>query len=244
MRVIETSLEEDLSLLSSYLWQQRIRHRIFEEQGRQVVDIQDRDAAPMVRSTYQSWKDGTLILQRSTPVAGENSRRTAAAIDRLTKALNTYPVLGSLLIVAIVVFPFSAPVSDGELTAVASWLTLIDLNQPVVAGLGALITSAEIWRWFTPVLLHFSAVHLLFNVAVMTDLARRVESVRGSLELAAIVVVIGVVSNIGQYAFTHNPLFGGLSGVAYDFLATYSSNSVASLAKPAGRFILALHSVC
>ena len=41
MRVIETSLDEDLKLFSSYLWQHRVVHRIFEERGRQVVELAD-----------------------------------------------------------------------------------------------------------------------------------------------------------------------------------------------------------
>ena len=45
MRVIETSLGEDLSLFSAYLWNQRIRHRVFEERGRQVLEVADLAAA-------------------------------------------------------------------------------------------------------------------------------------------------------------------------------------------------------
>ena len=62
MRVIETSLDEDLSLFSAYLWQQRIRHRVFEERGRQVLEVQDPDQAGGVRQSYDAWVAGRLTL--------------------------------------------------------------------------------------------------------------------------------------------------------------------------------------
>ena len=56
MRVIETSLEEDLSLFSRYLWQKQVQHRIFQESGRQVLELADARWADPVRKAYQDWR--------------------------------------------------------------------------------------------------------------------------------------------------------------------------------------------
>ncbi|MGD8830960.1 MAG: rhomboid family intramembrane serine protease [Pseudomonadales bacterium] len=213
MRAIETSLEEDLSLFSRYLRQQRVPHRIFEERGRQVVEVPDAAAVDGVRAAYQAWRGGRLVLKahRNEPLL-----EGPGALDRFRVIAGRFPVLIVLIALAVVAFPFSVPVGDGKLTAVASWLTIVDL-QGGRSGLEALL-GGELWRWITPIFLHFSVVHLLFNVAVTADLGRRVELGRGSLGFAGIVLAIGLVSNVGQYLMTGNPLFGGLSGVAYGLL--------------------------
>jgi GlpG protein len=80
------------------------------------------------------------------------------------------------------------------------------------------VRSGAPWRLVTPIFLHFSAVHLLFNLAVTVDLGRRIEVGRGSLRFVLLVLVIAVTSNLGQYLVSGNPVFGGLSGVAYGLL--------------------------
>jgi GlpG protein len=213
MRVIETSLEEDLSLFSRYLWRQRVRHRIFEERGRQVLEVSEDEAAEPVREAYRAWQNGALVLQSQTVEvpAGERFSRALALLQR-------FPVLIALLGIALLVFPFSLPVADGNLTAVTGALTIVDLSSGAEPGLTQLLQGGEFWRWFTPVFLHFSVVHLLFNLAVVTDFGRRVEIGRGSGRLALIVLIVGVASNLVQFAAASNPLFGGLSGVAYGLL--------------------------
>jgi GlpG protein len=205
MRVIETSLEEDLSLFSAYLWQQRVPHRIFEESGRQVLEVRESGAADAVRASYSAWQRGELVLKRraaAEPQAGEGRRRIGAV-------LAAYPVLIVVLAVAVCVFPFT---STGGITKVLAALTFVDLSGP--GGL----PHGEPWRWLTPIFIHFSVVHLLFNVAVTTDFGRRIESGRGSLRFAGLIVGIGVASNFGQYLVGGSPMFGGLSGVAYGLL--------------------------
>lgn len=215
VRAIETSTEEDLSLFSRYLWQQRIRHRIYEESGRQVVEIAEAGAADPVRAAYRAWREGRLVLEPVGAGSASVPDQEHAAL-RIANLLRRFPVLIGLIGLAVAVFPFSLSLADGRLGAVAGWLTIVDLATPA-SGLDALLTGAP-WRWVTPIFLHFSAVHLLFNLAVTFDLGRRIEFQRGSLRFAGLVLVIATVSNLGQYLLAGNPVFGGLSGVAYGLL--------------------------
>lgn len=220
MRVIETSLEENLSLFSRYLWQKQVRHRIFEERGRQVVEVADAGAADPVRKAYQDWRAGSLVLQSDTTRSSgpaDMSVTLKLILKRGLAALRRFPVLITLALLALIAYPFASPIANGELTAVAAWLTIVDLNQPSEPGLAQLL-SGELWRLITPIFLHFSAVHLLFNLAVTTDFGRRIETGRGSGRFALIVVLIAVASNLGQFLISGNPVFGGLSGVAYGLL--------------------------
>lgn len=211
MRVIETSLDEDLSLFSSYLWQERIRHRVFEESGCQVLEVFEAPQADRVREAYEAWSSGRLALT----AAARPPRRSA-----LLRWCARYPGLVVVVVAAAGLFPFTQPLSEGQLTAVASWLTIVDLRGGVglVSGFSELLERGEVWRWFLPVFVHFGPLHVLFNVTVMIYLGSRVESRYGWMGLWGLVVALGIMSNLGQFAMTPNPLFGGLSGVGYGLL--------------------------
>ncbi|MFW6094585.1 MAG: rhomboid family intramembrane serine protease [Pseudomonadota bacterium] len=210
MRVIETSLHEDLSRFSSYLWQHRVVHRVYEERGAQVLEVRDAAHAELVRDAYGAWRDGRLRLEAAP---------RAAPVRRWWRGPARYPGLTVLIALALVVFPFSYPLSNGELTALTAWLAIIDPRTPQseLPTLVALLGRLEVWRWFTPMFLHFSALHLAFNCAVVIELGRRVERGLSAAGLWGVVLVLAGVSNLVQYAFG-SPLFGGLSGVAYGLL--------------------------
>ena len=213
MRVIETSLEEDLSLFSRYLWQQRVRHRIFEESGLQVVELADERQADAVRKVYQDWRAGSLVLESRQAASGDGWH-FGATLAQVPGWIRRYPVLASLILISLIVYPFSGPLSEGSLNPVLAALTITDLRLPTAASWQGLL-SIEIWRWLTPIFLHFSVLHLAFNLAVITEFSRRVEARVGSARFALVVVVIAVLSNLGQFLYTSYPLFGGLSGVGY-----------------------------
>lgn len=219
MRVIDTSCDEDLAPFSRYLWQQQVPHRIFEERGRQILEVAREAHAVPVRNAHAAWRRGELRLEAIEPPQPDlgtgGSRFASVALW-----VRGYPALCLLVISSVALYPFSAPISEGRLTDVANWLTLIDFHAPGAADphWSSVLSLAEPWRVLTPIFLHFSVVHLLFNCAVTIEFGRRIEAVRGSLGFLLIVVIAGVLSNLGQFWWSSNPLFGGLSGVAYSLL--------------------------
>ncbi|TXH95018.1 MAG: rhomboid family intramembrane serine protease [Rheinheimera sp.] len=70
------------------------------------------------------------------------------------------------------------------------------------------------YRWWSPVLLHFSAAHLMFNLLALWIYGGRLEVWLGSRQLLLLALVAGFVSNLSQFLLT-GPNFGGLSGVVY-----------------------------
>jgi GlpG protein len=79
------------------------------------------------------------------------------------------------------------------------------------------VRRGEVWRLFTPALLHFGWAHLLFNCWVLWDLGQLIEHRQGWRKLLLLVVVLGVASNLGQY-LEGGPRFGGFSGIIYGLL--------------------------
>ncbi|MFQ6372844.1 rhomboid family intramembrane serine protease GlpG [Shewanella sp. YIC-542] len=75
----------------------------------------------------------------------------------------------------------------------------------------------QFWRVFTPSLLHFSALHIVFNLMWWWVLGGKIENQLGSTALLMILLVSGTLPNLLQYVVV-GPNFGGLAGVVYGLL--------------------------
>jgi GlpG protein len=76
----------------------------------------------------------------------------------------------------------------------------------------------EWWRLIAPSFLHFSITHLLFNCLWIFILGSRIERLDGLSIFLFIFILSGILSNAGQFFWTQQYLFGGLSGSIYGLL--------------------------
>ncbi len=93
---------------------------------------------------------------------------------------------------------------------------LLFINNPQREFL-ANISQGEVWRLITPIFLHFSFLHILFNGMWIKDLGAVFESEKGSRSFIFFVLVVSAISNFTQY-LVMGPRFGGLSGLVYGLL--------------------------
>ncbi len=80
------------------------------------------------------------------------------------------------------------------------------------------LISMEWWRLITPTFLHFSFTHLIFNCLWIYVLGSRIEIIDGKVVFFTLFFLTALSSNLGQYFYTGNFLFGGLSGSVYGLL--------------------------
>ncbi|MFN9717841.1 MAG: rhomboid family intramembrane serine protease [Planctomycetota bacterium] len=91
------------------------------------------------------------------------------------------------------------------------------LELPGKVDLLATLRSGQIWRFVSPIFLHFSILHIFFNMSIFRDLGFAVEFVKGTRRFLVIVLIIAVISNIAQVLWS-GPRFGGMSGVIYGLI--------------------------
>lgn len=121
------------------------------------------------------------------------------------------PFTALILMVCVLVYGFSHLGFFGVITANL-------LMQP----LGILAENHQWWRLLGPAFIHFSVLHIVFNLLWWGTLGARIENTMGVSMLFLLFFVSAIVSNVTQGLFSepHVELnnvyaFGGLSGVVY-----------------------------
>ncbi|MFK8042573.1 rhomboid family intramembrane serine protease [Congregibacter sp.] len=203
------SLTEDLRPLSALLWQQKIAHRIVEEDGVQVVLLAEGADKDRADDFLERWQSGELqVTLRPAPTVNRPKGNALPALVRsapVTLALIAMSILGFLLV---------------YLNAPVSWVAAFTYEPFTLQGGRPMFSEAsgQIWRLVTPAFLHFGLMHIVFNSLWCWELGRRIESALGSFNLLGLFVATAALSNFAQHTVSGSVLFGGLSGVVYAFL--------------------------
>lgn len=227
----------DSQIFGDHLLALGMKARFDEQPDGWIVWIYNEDQLARARAELEAY-----VRQPDDPRFGEGARtaeevrRNAAKLEKEYRKnfrevtdlwsglqLRRRPLTMALVIVSIVVFLLQQS-SLGPVVVSSLMFTTAHLDpergwlsnglDPILAG--------EVWRLVTPIFLHFSIWHILFNVWAVTVEGTMIESCRGTFRLAVLVLVAAVLSNLGQhfyYTLQADPgrfhLFGGLSGVVY-----------------------------
>ena len=203
---LDVDVEEDLLPLSTLLYQRGVAHRVFEDQGRQVLEVRNAGEVEAVRELYRAWRAGEVRIELS----GKRQRQPLHSAVPWRRA----PVTIALILLSIagfLLFYLGAPLA---------WLAQLTFTPFDVVNGRPVFTTAqgEYWRLITPVFLHFGWLHIVFNSLWLWELGSRVERLMGQLNMLLLFLVIALVSNASQFAFGGAGLFGGMSGVVYGLL--------------------------
>jgi len=202
--------EIDLSRIDQQLHQEQIIHRFTMESDIQVLWVPENVDADAVMEQIQGWLNNPETL--AVPVnAGQTKTKSISFNER--------PAPVTLLLVALC-FVGAALYYFGD--AVIRPLTFWDAFERFSSGETVFrdISAGEVWRLVTPIFLHFTPSHSIFNALSLWYLGSMVERRSGILRLVTLVFLIGIISNIGQaLVSTDFVLFGGMSGVVFGLLS-------------------------
>ncbi len=150
---------------------------------------------------------------RARTLCGSSSRKL------LRVAMRCFPVLSFLCIGSVLGWCATILWQRGVFVRAFHWLTFVPFFADGLmlrfVPFEVMLGTGEVWRLITPAFLHFSFVHLAFNLAIVYEFGRRAEAVLGSKRFAFMALGIVLVSNLAQYLIDPTPLFGGLSGLNY-----------------------------
>ena len=125
----------------------------------------------------------------------------------------------SLIIISVAV---SFAIGFGDNRGIMRLLTFADFTmrggQLLHHTLGGMLSTGQWWRLITPAFMHFSELHLIFNLMWIWVVGQRIELLQGRWVLLVLVLVSAVLSNLAQFLVS-GPMFGGMSGVVYAVLA-------------------------
>lgn len=203
----------DLSAVSGWLRQQGVVHQIVEEGGAQALWIANPVLAEQVTDFIAHWRQGDIDISRSGPApAASGPSRMAQWLQSLTRI----PVTWSLLLLCLP--GYLAVVLVNQLP-LYEWMTFVNVDWRFRGPMDSFsLPLDQPWRFLTPMFLHYGYLHILGNGVFLWYLGSRIERVDGSRLFLLMALVVAAGANIGQYAWEHNPNFGGMSGVNYGLI--------------------------
>lgn len=212
IKVFELPENDDLSALSRELWLRKIGHQIRRNENHQELWLANPEDYPQLLQLVQQWQQGELAYT----VEPSGDRLTSLKTG-LTAALQ-WPVTLALLLISAVVTLLSSLNQPSWVLHLFSIVPFREVSQGLAyMPLSNALTSGEIWRLVTPALIHFGALHLIFNALWVWEFGRMIERQQSSLGLAVLFLISAISANLAQYAMG-DILFGGLSGVVYALL--------------------------
>lgn len=193
-------LSEDLRPLSHYLMMRNIPHRISEQAGKQVVWVPSEAHAEAVKQAYRDLPSMPDVVKGLRPAG---TLRQGANLSKALADLLASPWITLLVLASIVTTLLMGTGLRSEIIA------LMRMGSPAYVA-----ESGEYWRLISPIFLHFSILHVVFNMLMLWVFGHLIERREGTGMTIAITLAIALISNLAQYWVTGSN-FGGMSGVVY-----------------------------
>ena len=211
IKVLDVPLNEDLSEFAEFLWQHEIPHRILEQGGQQQLWVARTVDPQQIATLFQMWQQGTS-LDDVQVVHQTRGNRIALSWSQVWLTI-------SLIIASL---GFSFLIGMGQNFEYLRLFTITNVveqqGQLFTTELSETFRTGELWRLITPIFLHFSLMHVLFNLLWVWVVGSKVEYLQGRVALLGLVLFSGIISNLAQYLIS-GPMFGGMSGVVFALLA-------------------------
>jgi GlpG protein len=238
LKLVSFSKEQPARLLTIYLIEQGIKAEYqysANEYSHEVVlmESSDQNKAKQLAEEFVT-NPSNQKYQTAAWQSGETVKLIpdkSFSVGNTLADLKQAPFTSSILAICLVIYLFAMI----GVSLPYSWLKI----QPIAM----LLDTGQWWRLLGPALIHFSVLHIAFNLLWWWSLGKQIEMTFGLSSLLMLFVFSAVVSNVAQLLVS-GPNFGGLSGVVYAlvgcvwWLGWLKPNWGLSLPKPIVMFLL------
>jgi len=211
--VFKTDLTVDLTEFTQFLWANAIPHRVVEESDSQTLFVAAHINHDKVLELFNYWQEGGDLAKINVQVHHPKSLSSFTISDLKQLPATALLIVLSATLTLLIDF-------GGD----AGWMVrftfadyAISASQVEYHTLSTMLSSGEWWRIWTPMFMHFSLLHILFNVLWVWMIGGAIERLQGTTHFMLLVLFSAALSNLAQF-WVSGPLFGGLSGVVFAVL--------------------------
>ena len=197
-RLLTTTDSDFMGQVYQYLRQQGIPVSVAEQGDKLELWLHQSSYEAAAKQLIEQFKDNPQLHQTSA----RPLQRSSLLSDLLRNTGWLTRVVAALAVVFYLLLQIAPEAVLGSLR-ISNYYGVYPFDQP--------------WRFISPMLLHFSLMHLVFNVFWWWYLGGRIERSLGSSWLLAVLLFSGITANVAQYIVS-GPNFGGLSGIVYGLL--------------------------
>ena len=175
------------------------------------TDARFRDASQVATALKHRESEDEASYRRRT----RNVRDTFANLRGHRFGIITY----ALIVICVAVFvitkygtqfePVDSLWLSSHRTFAPLWKRVFDLRE---------VNGGQVWRLITPVFIHMSFLHIVFNMMWLASLGSMIEARQSKALMARLVLFLAIGSNLVQWVATGKPYFGGMSGVVYGLI--------------------------
>lgn len=217
INALEIPSDINLAAFSRFLSSRGVVHRVTEQGMNQVVWVSGEQERVFVRSAYSQYTSGELELDEAPVVLGK-----VQIIPRVLSAVRRFPLTLSLIAINVLLFPVGMGLGDGTIDGLFERLMFLAVEEvngeQYFTTMSYTVEHGQWWRFITPMFIHFSWLHIVFNLLWVWEIGRKIEFTNSAVVLFVAVIASSLAANVTQYLLSGPSLFGGMSGVVFGLL--------------------------
>jgi GlpG protein len=137
-------------------------------------------------------------------------------------AVRRFPLTLSLIAINVLLFPVGMGLGDGTIDGLFERLMFLAVEEvngeQYFTTMSYTVEHGQWWRFITPMFIHFSWLHIVFNLLWVWEIGRKIEFTNSAVVLFVAVIASSLAANVTQYLLSGPSLFGGMSGVVFGLL--------------------------
>ena len=217
INALEIPSDINLAAFSRFLSSRGVVHRVTEQGMNQVVWVSGEQERVFVRSAYSQYTSGELELDEAPVVLGK-----IQIIPRVLSAVRRFPLTLSLIAINVLLFPVGMGLGDETIDGLFERLMFLAVEEvngeQYFTTMSYTVEHGQWWRFITPMFIHFSWLHIVFNLLWVWEIGRKIEFTNSAVVLFVAVIASSLAANVTQYLLSGPSLFGGMSGVVFGLL--------------------------